>query len=105
MLRLGETPFTCGEPDVRARELVADRAAGARSRKDKERLTAPERDGAAGRGSALEAAWVSGLPVASARDGRSGLTDGVGALRCISLAEARSEADEERREVVAREGG
>ena len=43
--------------------------------------------------------------VAGARDGRSSLTDGVGVLSCVVLADARLEDVEGRREVVAREGG
>ena len=64
----------------------------ARSRMDRERVTAPE---------------VPEPRVTGARDALSGLTDGVCALRCVVLADARQEDVEGRREVVARarEGG
>ncbi len=115
-LRLGEAVFGCDGPEVRARALGADRVAGARSRIDILRVMppewdravgrgVPERDWAVGRGAAVEGVWVPGRPVSSARDDRSGLPDGVGALRRLVVADARSEDDVGRREVVAREGG
>ena len=117
-LRLGEAVFGCDGPEVRARALGADRVAGARSRIDILRVRkmppewdravgrgAPDRDWAVGRGAAVEGVWVPGRPVSSARDDRSGLPDGVSALRRLVVADARSEDDVGRREVVAREGG
>ena len=116
LLRLGEAVFGCDGPEVRARALGAGRVAGARSRIDIVRVMpperdravgrgAPERDWAVGRGATVEGVWVPGRPVSSARDDRSGIPDGIGALRRLVVADARSEDDVGRREVVAREGG
>ena len=104
LLRLGAAEFAREGTEARSRGLGADRALGARSRMDIDRVTEFERDDVVGRRAALDRVEAAERPVARARDGCSGLTDVVGVL-LVGLVAARLEDDVGRREVVARAGG
>ena len=88
-LRVGEAVRARDGLEVRDRVLGADRVTCARCLEGAERVTTPERDGAVGRGAALEG--VGALEVMApvgAREDRLGLTVDVGALRRVVLLDA-----------------
>lgn len=88
-LRVGEAVRARDGLEVRDRVLGADRVTCARCLEGAERITTPERDGAVGRGAALER--VGALEVMApvgAREDRSGLTVDAGALRRVVLFDA-----------------
>lgn len=96
-LRLGDAVLVCDGLEVRDRVLGVDRVTWVRSLTAGERLTAPVRDGAVGRGATLAEVGVLDVApaellaellvelLAEARGDRSGVVAGARALLCVVL--------------------
>lgn len=102
--RFGEAVLCGRGPEARDRALGADRVTCPRSLVGAERVTAPERVWGPARVAPLEGAGAPERAVPVARRDRSGVADGAGAFRRVTVLDLPLR-DVEGRDVVAREGG